>query len=671
MVWLSSLDLTQVETGGHHKPMADKSRDGNPLSLGGRIYEKGVGMEARTQMVIQLDGGTTSFHAVVGIDDDVAPGQFAKVEFRVMGDSRRLLWTSGVMERGHAPKVVDVDLTGVKTLTLLAKDDGDWHATNHADWADARFEVVGVAPRAINANGPTEIRDRDPQPEISMEPAPATPKFQAPGLIAARPGKPIFYQLPVTGARPLKFSAKGLPDGVSIDPLTGCISGAMAKAGDYTLALQVENAAGAGRTNFHLVVGDTLALTPPMGWNSFDNFGARVKEKEYLENAAYLAKELQPYGWLYAVIDFLWFDPNPYPKPGERQPVTMDEYGRLLPCLDRFPSAAQGRGFKPIADQVHAMGLRFGIHIMRGIPKAAVEANLPIEGSPYRAADAANTSDICSWDDHMYGVKGDTPAGQAYYDSIFRLYASWDLDFIKVDDISSPYLPREVAAIHRAIEKCSREIVLSLSPGAAPVSAAEHARAHAQMWRMTGDFWDNWDQLENQFDRARLWTPYSAVGHWPDADMLPIGHLGDQCVGLPRESNFSRAEQMTLLSFCALLPSPLMIGADLRRTDAWTLALLTNPEVLAVNQDSRGAAMFCVAKGEGYEVWAKPLADGSLAVGLFNLGNDDAPVRATWAGLKISGERKVRDLWLRRDLGKFNGQFEAMVKSHGVVLIRL
>ena len=670
-VWLSSLDLSHVETGGHHVPMADKSRDGKPLTLGGKTYERGIGMEARSQMVVQLDGRATRFHAVVGIDDEVAAGATAEVEFRVMGDHRWLLWTSGPMKPGQAPKTIDLDLTGQQRVTLLASDLGEWRDANHADWADTRIEFTGAAPTTLNGGCDGLVLDRDPQVAISMDNSSATPAIQAPGIVALQPGKPILYSVPVLGKTPITFRATGLPPGATFDPATGHFGGSIQKAGTYPVAVEATNAAGSAKATIRFVVGTELALTPPLGWNSYDNFGAKVTEAEFLENTQYFARELKPFGWQYVVVDFLWFDPNPYPKPGEKQPSRMDAFGRALPALNRFPSAAGDAGFKPIADKVHALGLRFGIHIMRGIPKDAVAANLPIEGSKFHAAEAADTSSTCGWDDHTYGVKGDTPAGQAYYDSIVRLYDSWGVDYIKIDDISSPYHTDEVGAIHRAIAKCSRSIVLSLSPGAAPVEQAAHLKANAQLWRTTSDFWDNWDQLLAQFTRAKQWIPHVTPGHWPDADMLPVGHIGDASVGLPRNSGFSHAEQISLLSLWSLLPSPLMIGSDLRRNNAWDLALLTNPEVLAVNQDAKGAAARCVAQGPGYEVWAKSLADGSLAVGLFNHAETDGPVRVTWKQLGLKGPRTPRDLWRRQTLGTTDSQLELPVKSHGAALIRL
>ena len=450
----------------------------------------------------------------------------------------------------------------------------------------------------------------------------------------------------------------------------------MARQGDYAVRVTARNGAGMAARTVHLVAGPTLARTPPLGWNSYDAYGSRVTEAQTLANARYLRQNMQPYGWQYVVVDYRWYDPNAATAPDAGAPgevLTMDDYGRLLPAPDRFPSAANGRGFKGLADQVHALGLRFGIHIMRGIPRNAVKANLPLEGGNYKAHEAADTSDTCPWCPDMYGVRGDTAAGQAYYDSLFRLYASWGVDFVKMDDTSRPYHTAEIEAVRRAIDKCGRSIVYSLSPGATPITQGAHVAAHANMWRESDDFWDGWDALDHEFTLGAQWHEWAAPGHWPDGDMLPLGHLslGGRPVGADRQTRFTRAEQMTLVSLWSLLPSPLIVGANLPDNDPWTLALLTNPEVLAVNQDSLGAAGGPVSQQDGLEVWSKKLADGSLAVGLFNRSDLEDTVTADWSKLGITGRYAVRDLWLRKDLGRFNDKYAASVPSHGVVLLRL
>lgn len=434
------------------------------------------------------------------------------------------------------------------------------------------------------------------------------------------------------------------------------------------LAAAPGNTRAADATNYY-----NWAITPPMGWNSYDAYGDSVTEAEVLTNATYLHEKLASHGWQYVVVDYRWYDPgahNNYPNSRKGAALTMDAYGRLLPSPNRFPSAANGQGFKPLADQLHALGLKFGIHIMRGIPRLAVKANLPIEGSEAHAWDASSFS-LCVWNPDMFGVEAMSPAGQAYYDSIFRLYATWGVDFVKVDDLSFPYSTAEVTAIRQAIDKAGRPMVFSTSPGETPLRFAAHVSTHANMWRVSGDFWDNWKSLDHAFNLVYAWEGVGGPGHWPDSDMVPVGRIGIRSVDGDRRTRFTHDEQITLMSLWALAPSPLMLGANLPDNDDRTLALLTNDEVLAIDQDLLGRAGRRVAKVNSTEVWVKELADGSLAVGLFNRGSDPEPVTVTWADAGLSAKSTVRNLWTHQDLGAFDAQYTQTVSPHGAALLRV
>lgn len=325
------------------------------------------------------------------------------------------------------------------------------------------------------------------------------------------------------------------------------------------------------------------AKTPPMGWNSWDCFGTGVDEDLTKANADTMEQKLKRFGWQYIVVDIQWYQPTARgwgyaPKPK----LEMDEHGRLLPAVNRFPSAAGGKGFKPLADYCHGKGLKFGVHLLRGIPRQAVEQNTPILGTDRRAADVADRNSPCPWNPDMWGVDTTKPGAQEYYNSVFRLLAGWEVDFVKVDDLSEPYHQGEVEAIRKAIDNCGRPMVFSTSPGDTPLSAGPHVRLHANMWRISGDFWDNWAALKAQFDRCDKWTPHRGDGHFPDADMLPMGAIR-QPGGW---TNFTRDEQYTLMTLWSIARSPLMFGGHLPMNDEFTLSLMTNPEVLAVNQNS-------------------------------------------------------------------------------------
>ena len=327
------------------------------------------------------------------------------------------------------------------------------------------------------------------------------------------------------------------------------------------------------------------AATPPLGWNSWDCFGTTVTEQQIKEQADAMVKYLLPSGYNYLTVDIEWYAPESKGHAYDSKAIfTMDEYGRLTPGLNKFPSAADGKGFKHLADYVHSKGLKFGIHIMRGIPRQAVEKNTPVLGTKVKAQDIAIKSSTCAWNPDMYGVDATKPEGQAYYYSIVQMYADWGVDFIKCDDISRPYdnvQKAEIEALRKAIDKTGRHILLSLSPGATPVKEGEHVMNQANMWRITDDFWDRWGLLSAMFERLDAWTPFRGPGHFPDADMLPIG-----IVEFKRPTNFTKNEQYTLMSLWAIGRSPLILGGDMTKLDDFTKEILTNPEMLKVNQQS-------------------------------------------------------------------------------------
>jgi alpha-galactosidase len=425
-----------------------------------------------------------------------------------------------------------------------------------------------------------------------------------------------------------------------------------------------------------------LAPTPPMGWNSWDCFGVSVTEAEVKANADFMAKHLKPFGWEYVVVDLAWYAPNAhkdnYKLPGLEQ--LIDGYGRLIPAPNKFPSSAGGHGFKPLADYVHKLGLKFGLHIMRGIPVQAVEANTPILGSAAHAHEIAQPNDMCFWFKSNYGINCTRDGAQAYYDSIAQLYAAWGVDFIKADDMNSwdgegqhdPYHSDEVEALARAIRKTGRPMVLSLSPGAARVCNANHLRQHANMWRISFDFWDNWDALKKQFDRCKLWSPYIAEGSWPDADMLPIGQIGIRGeVGEHRTTNFTPEEQFTLMTLWCICRSPLMFGGHLPESDPLSLEQITNGEAMGVNQFSaNNRELF--RRGD-YIGWIADVpATDAKYLALFNLGEKPAKITASFQEMGLNGATcQARDLWRRADLDDCKGAFTALIPAHGAGLFRL
>ena len=404
-----------------------------------------------------------------------------------------------------------------------------------------------------------------------------------------------------------------------------------------------------------------LCKYPPMGWNSWDCYGTAVTEAVVRQNADYMAKRLKPFGWEYVVVDIQWYQPTALDHGYEPfSNVAMDGFGRLLPAENRFPSAANGAGFKPLADYVHGLGLKFGIHIMRGIPRMAAHRHLPIAGSEHSCDQAADPNSICQWNPDMYGANQDHPAAKAYYDSIFRLYAEWGVDFVKCDDIAREYprCKREIELISTACRSCGRDMVLSLSPGPAPFSEAEHLKTWANMWRITDDFWDDWTLLKGMFEWAAKWCVHAGPGHWPDADMLPFGAIR-QCgaeTAAGRWTRFTRDEQRTLMTLWCMLRSPLMMGGELTRCDDFTLSLLTNADVLCLQRESFCAHPLWTTEDEA--VWIAPRKDGKgLYVAAFNLSDTRRSVSIAPEVIETPVVRAV-ELWTGACVSTLSAELE-------------
>ena len=433
------------------------------------------------------------------------------------------------------------------------------------------------------------------------------------------------------------------------------------------------------------------APTPPMGWNSWDAYGLTIDETDYRANTKVLSG-LQEYGWQYSVIDEGWYMQDPFADTVATRKYVWDANGILLPAPNRFPSAANAAGFKPLADWVHAQGLKFGIHLMRGIPREVVKENLPIAGTSFHAQDAADTTATCPWDEGNYGIR-DNAAGQAYYDSMLKLYAGWGLDFIKVDCISDhPYRPTEIRQIAAAIRKTGRPIVLSLSPGPTQLAHADEVGKYAQMWRISDDHWDVWAPahkpgasefpfgVRDAFDRLAQWAPYFKPDNWPDEDMLPEGSLTPHPGwGEPRQSRLTHDEQRTEFTLWAISRSPLIMGANLIRLDDFTRLLMTNKEVLKMNQES-------VESGPGLDQ-AGTSKTGSSAMrswyartggpqprtyaAVFNLADVPESVDLPWSVFHLPGiAHATFDVWKQAHIPA-SKSLHVKLPPHGCALFRV
>ena len=455
----------------------------------------------------------------------------------------------------------------------------------------------------------------------------------------------------------------------------------------------------------------TPAATPPMGWNSWDSYGLTITEEQFRANVKVEVDALKPFGWNYAVIDEGWFFFNPEDR---NKPDTLiyaiDANGRYVPVPARFPSAGaantagnirqqlntppdtkfllynpESTSFKPLGDWVHSQGLKFGIHIVRGIPRVSVQGNLPIANSTFHATDAADTTDACPWDPTNWGIK-DNAAGQAWYDSLLAQYAGWGVDLLKVDCIAAhPYKADEIRMIRKAIDKTGRPIVLSLSPGPTPLENAAEVGKLANMWRISDDFWDFWaspnpsqgypQSILGQFTKTAAWAQYARPGNWPDADMLPLGHIGPvPGEGKPRDTRFTPAEQQTLLTLWAMARSPLILGANLTQLDDATLKLITNRDVLRIDQTATRSGQ--VMHSGNVIAWTADLPadspDGPIALALFNAGEEQVVIDSSFEAFNVEDATyRVKDAWSGRNLGKLKSIPNLTLEPHACILYLL
>jgi len=426
---------------------------------------------------------------------------------------------------------------------------------------------------------------------------------------------------------------------------------------------------------------EKLAPTPPLGWNSWDAYGLTINEEQFRANSQVLAG-LKSYGWNYAVIDEGWYFADAQARPEARKSY-WDSNGRLIPDAVRYPSAANGAGFKPLADWTHSQGLKFGIHIVRGIPKGVVGENLPVANSGFHAADVADTSDTCPWDNGNYGVR-DNPAGQAYYDSMMRLYASWGLDFLKVDCIADhPYKGAEIRMIATAIQNAKRPVVLSLSPGPTDLSHAAEVAEYSQMWRIADDIWDGWDFHAQQFpngivsafDNLAKWSKFAKPGNWPDADMLPWGSLTPHPGwGAPRQSRISQDEERTQFTLWVISRSPLILGANLTKLDEFTRSLITNTELLAIDQTAVSSAEISGEPGDSTRIRIWSAATGGRQpkryLAVFNLQETPIKRDLTWPASWAGGAHAVYEIWSRRNVPSAHA-LHVELPPHGCAVFRM
>ena len=646
-VWLDKLDIRSA-TQGWGEPHKNKSVDGHPLTIGGQLYERGFGTHAESTLNVNLDGGAQSFSASVGVDDEVNKNPASSVEFSVVGDGKTL-WSSGVMHAGDAAKYCEVNVSGVKALTLKVGDAGDGIDYDHADWADAKFETASATTFVVSGEAiPDAIA-----PYILTPPAPATPRINGPDVFGARPGSPFLYTIPATGERPLKFSAKDLPRGLKLDAKTGQITGVLKKKGEFMVTLRAKNLTGKAEKKFRIVCGDQIALTPPMGWNSWNCFAGAVSEDRVKRAADAMVKSgLVNHGWTYINVDDFWQNHRDSQDPtlhGEFR----DAKGFIVPN-SRFPD------MKGMADYIHSLGLKAGLYSSPG---------------PWTCGGCA-----ASW---------------RHEEQDAQTYARWGFDYLKYDwcsygtiasggDPDAKDIPlwgktstNDAGAVYpykimgNYLREQPRDIVFSLCQYGMADVWNWGGSVNGNCWRTTGDITDTWRSMSNIGFKQDKCAPHAKPGNWNDPDMLIVGQVG---WGNLHPTRLSPDEQYTHISLWCLLSAPLLIGCDMEKFDDFTLSLLSNDEVLALDQDALGHEATCVWTNNTVRVYAKPLEDGGHGVGFFNLGA--APVTLDFnqfAPLGFSGTVHVRDLWRQQNLSDVNadgGTLSMTIPAHGVMLYK-
>jgi len=638
---LSKLDLSSMEI-GWGQPQAGKSVDGKPLRIGTKSYGDGIGTHADSSFSLVLDGKAETLSAEVGVDAET--GAKGSVEFVVLCDGREV-FRSGILKGGDAPRPLKVPLAGVRHLDLQVTDGGDGIEFDHADWADARITFSGSAP-VVAAPAKEESLILTPKPKPA-------PRLTGPRVFGARPGNPFLHRITATGNKPITYLADGLPPGIRLDAKSGMLTGSLAAKGEWTVTVGASNSSGTASRTLKVIGGDTIALTPPLGWNSWNCFASAVTDKNIRDAARVMAESsLIDHGWTYINIDDFW-----QVKPGSNDPTLQgperDASGKILPN-SRFPD------MHGLTDYVHSLGLKAGLYSSPG-PLTCGGCS----GSFGHEEQDAATYAAWGFDYLKHDWCSYRPESEGKRASAVRHVPA--IDSITDDKLLKLMLP--YAVMRSALDQQKRDIYFSLCQYGMGNVSEWGAQVGGNSWRTTGDINDSWGSMSGIGFKQNGLEKYAKPGHWNDPDMLVVGHVGWGPALHP--TKLSPNEQYTHISLWCLLASPLLIGCDLTKLDDFTLNLLTNDEVLDVNQDELGKQAGRLAKSGNAEVWAKPMADGSWAVGLFNLGVAPLPVTLDLPLLGITGPARVRDLWRQQDIEAATGNLTRSVPRHGCVLLRV
>ncbi len=638
-IWLGDM---QIKTFSEGIPavVSNKSSASDSILMGGTYFKRGVGAQSISVLAFQLNGKARQFSATVGADDK--GNQDIPVKFFVLGD-RKILFASKELKAGDAPENVNINLKGVERLGLLITDDAEGHNRTYANWADAKLEMYeNYVPQNIPNDGEKYI--------LTPEPA-LIPKINSAAVFGARPNNPFQFTVVATGQSPITFEAENLPAGLSIDSKSGIIKGKVSERGSYTTTLIAKNNLGISKKELQIKIGDSIALTPPIGWNGWNSWAREIDQEKVLASANAMVKSgLSNHGWTYINIDDAW--------QGQRS----SKLNALQPN-DKFPK------FKEMIDEIHAKGLKVGVYSTPWITSYAGYA-----GGSSNFENGA-FPDLVKQNKRAFRYIGK----YRFEKEDAQQMASWGIDYLKYD------WRIELASAERmseALKSSGRDIVYSIS-NSAPFAQVKDWAKVANVYRTGPDIRDSWTSLYISAFTLDKWSEYTGPGHWGDPDMLIVGNV---TTGSPMHaSRLTPDEQYSHVSIFSLLSAPLMIGCPIDQIDAFTMNLLTNDEVIAINQDPLGKAAKLVANENGVQIWLKILQDGSYAVGLFytddfgktpqsyfRWGNEKAiPFTFDFTKIGLIGKYHLHDVWRQKYLGEFNGAYKTEIQHHGVVLLRL
>jgi alpha-galactosidase len=617
----------------HARPVLDKNARSQPMLIAGRASPRGLGMQADSRVAIELNGATR-FAALVGLDDATESTQPVHLEVQADGAT---LWQQE-MKKGDAVATIDLDLQGRKNLVLICRDLGNNYTQALVDWADAEFAVDGEKPKSALPPAFMETA------VILTPKSPATPQITGARVFGVRPGHPFLYQIPATGERPMKFSADRLPAGLTLDAGTGRITGMLPTGGTHRVTLHATNARGTEAQPLRIEVGERISLTPAMGWNSWNCWGVSVDQEKVLASArAIVAKGLVEHGWSYINIDDTWQGARPAPT-------------HALQANQKFPDVKQ------FCDEIHAMGLKAGIYSTPWITSYA--------GFPGGSADnpAGDWTKPPSPKQPNRKIKPWHLGDHSFAAADAKQWAEWGIDYLKYD--WNPNEAPETKEMADALRASGRDIIYSLSNNA-PFANAAVLSSLANSWRTTGDIRDAWGNMHNIWLQQEKWREFAGPGHWNDPDMLVIGPVDVGSGKSIRPSRLTPNEQYTHITLWSLLSAPLLIGCPVEKADDFTVSLLSNDEVLAIDQDELGRPAKQQIVDGRRQVYVKELADGSRAIGFFNLAQEPQQISVTWAQLGLARPARVRDLWRQQEIKLSGDGCVADVPRHGAYLIRV